>query len=70
MCLSVGDREYQPATSSATEMTITLSQHNDWKLFQETEEQAISSADEFDITWKYPEQLDRGYSREIRLRKG
>ncbi|MBD3885715.1 hypothetical protein IFO70_28795 [Phormidium tenue FACHB-886] len=51
-------------------MTITLSQHNDWKLFQETEEQAISSADEFDITWKYPEQLDRGYSREIRLRKG
>lgn len=51
-------------------MTITLSQHNYWELFQEAEEQTDSSVDEFDITWKYPEQLGQGYWREIRLRNG
>lgn len=51
-------------------MAITISQHHYWELFQETEEQAISGADEFDTTWKYPEQLGQGYWREIRLREG
>jgi AraC-like DNA-binding protein len=51
-------------------MTITLAQHNYWELFQDIEEQNTSGADEFDITWKYPEQLGQGYWREIRLRQG
>ncbi|HEY9661350.1 MAG TPA: hypothetical protein V6C65_23085, partial [Allocoleopsis sp.] len=51
-------------------MTITLSQHNYWELFQETEEQNTSAVDEFDITWKYPQQLGQGYWREIQLRDG
>jgi AraC-like DNA-binding protein len=49
---------------------ITLSQHNYWELFQEIEEQNISSADEFDTTWTYPQQLGQGYWREIQLRDG
>jgi AraC-like DNA-binding protein len=51
-------------------MTITLSQHDYWALFQEVEDQTGSSADEFDITWKYPATLGQGYWREIRLRPG
>lgn len=50
-------------------MTITLSQHDYWELFENVEE-TNTSADEFSITWKYPEQLGRGYWREIRLRDG
>ncbi len=51
-------------------MTITLSQHDYWELFQDVEEQSAASTDEFSITWKYPEKLSRGYWREIRLRDG
>ncbi len=51
-------------------MAIALSQADYWELFQNAEEQNASSADGFDITWKYPEQLGRGYWREIQLRKG
>ncbi|MER3435313.1 MAG: hypothetical protein C4288_18375 [Leptolyngbya sp. ERB_1_1] len=51
-------------------MTITLSQHDYWELFQDIEEHNASGADAFDITWKYPELLDQGYWREIRLREG
>ncbi len=51
-------------------MMITLSQHNYWELFQDIEESTASSADTFDITWKYPEQLGQGYWREIQLREG
>ena len=51
-------------------MTITLSQHDYWALLQETEKQNASSADEFDTTWNYPDQLGQGYWREIRLREG
>lgn len=51
-------------------MTITLSQHDYWELFQETEEQNTSAVDKFDITWNYPQQLGRGYWREIQLRDG
>lgn len=51
-------------------MTITLSQHDYWKLFEDAEKTSAPSADEFDLIWKYPEQLGQGYWREIRLREG
>lgn len=52
-------------------MTITISQHDYWALFQEKlQEQGTSSTDTFDVTWKYPEQLGRGYWREIQLQAG
>jgi AraC-like DNA-binding protein len=51
-------------------MTIAISQYDYWKLFQDIEEDTASSGDEFSITWKYPEQLGRGYWREIPLRDG
>lgn len=50
-------------------MTITLSQHDYWELFQDVEEQNASPAND-DRTWKYPQQLGQGYWREIRLRDG
>lgn len=56
--------------SDVIKMTIALSQQDYWELFQDIEETTASSADEFSITWKYPEQLGRGYWREIRLRDG
>lgn len=51
-------------------MPITLSQYDYWTLFQDIESQTASNADEFDIAWKYPEQLGQGCRREIRLRDG
>lgn len=51
-------------------MPITLSQYDYWALFQDIESQTASNADEFDIAWKYPEQLGQGCRREIRLRDG
>jgi AraC-like DNA-binding protein len=50
-------------------MTITLSQHDYWKLCQEVERQSASNAED-ETTWKYPEQLGQGYRREIELRDG
>jgi AraC-like DNA-binding protein len=51
-------------------MTITLSQHDYWALFQDAEEHHTSSTDNFDTTWTYPEQLGQGYWREIHLQHG
>lgn len=51
-------------------MTITLSQHDYWSLFQKAEEQTVSGGDQFDVVFKYPEQLGRGYRRDIQLRDG
>jgi AraC-like DNA-binding protein len=51
-------------------MAIALSQADYWNLFQDIGEQNVSSDDNFDITWRYPEQLGQGYWREIKLRDG
>lgn len=53
-------------------MAIAISQSDYWELFNTVGliEQDSHSSDEFDITWKYPEQLGPGYWREIRLRNG
>jgi AraC-like DNA-binding protein len=73
MFVSVSWRS-RSAPSPKKSMTITLSQYDYWALFQDIESQTASnnasSADEFDIAWKYPEQLGQGYWREIRLRDG
>lgn len=50
-------------------MTLTLSKDDYWALFQDIEKNN-TSADEFDIVWKYPKQLGTGYWREIQLREG
>jgi AraC-like DNA-binding protein len=53
-------------------MAIAISQSDYWGLFDRVElvKQNSQSSDEFDITWKYPEQLGQGYWREIQLRDG
>lgn len=51
-------------------MTTTLSQAEYWNLFQETVISNEPSSDEFDTTWKYPDQLGQGYWRRICLRDG
>ncbi|OKH26999.1 helix-turn-helix domain-containing protein [Chroogloeocystis siderophila] len=53
-------------------MTIILSQSSYWELFEEAVEVEtnVHSVDEFDTTWKYPQQLGQGYWRDIILSKG
>ncbi|MBW4514833.1 MAG: AraC family transcriptional regulator [Timaviella obliquedivisa GSE-PSE-MK23-08B] len=53
-------------------MAIALSQSDYWSLIQESaaDEHTVSTADQLDITWKYPSLLGHGSVREISLREG
>jgi AraC family transcriptional regulator, transcriptional activator of the genes for pyochelin and ferripyochelin receptors len=51
-------------------MTLVLVQAEYWKLFEQTINTEQLQADEFDTTWKYPEQLGQGFWRKICLREG
>jgi AraC-like DNA-binding protein len=51
-------------------MVSVLSQNDYWELFQETITNGEPPLDDFDATWKYPEQLGQGFWRKVCLREG
>ncbi|NDJ19980.1 hypothetical protein [Myxacorys almedinensis] len=53
-------------------MTISISRHHFFDIFFEDEstQEQYDPADEFDISWQYPSQFGKGYSRTIDLPAG